>query len=127
MTRKYSLVMESGSTGFSGYVTELPSILVTGSSADELTTRATEAIRIYWEVLRAAFPHVGASRDRSRTAGLTIRAFRYLRSQFLMGLSVRSITNTGNEPLFDSSSRPTRSFSAAMIASSLVAPGDHSR
>lgn len=53
MTRKYSLVMESGPTGFSGYVPELPSILVTGSSAEELTARATEAIQIYWEVLRA--------------------------------------------------------------------------
>lgn len=53
MIRKYSLVMESGPTGFSGYVPELPSILVTGSTADELTTRATEAIRIYWDVLRA--------------------------------------------------------------------------
>lgn len=45
--------MESGPPGFSGYVPELPSILVTGSSADELTARATEAIQIYWEVLRA--------------------------------------------------------------------------
>ena len=53
MTRKYSLVMESGPTGFSGYVPELPSILVTGSSVDELTMRATEAIQVYWEVLRA--------------------------------------------------------------------------
>ena len=53
MTRKYSLVVESGPTGFSGYVPELPSILVTGSSADEVTTRATEAIQVYWEVLRA--------------------------------------------------------------------------
>jgi predicted RNase H-like HicB family nuclease len=53
MTRKYLLVMESGPTGFSGYIPELPSILVTGNSADELTTRATEAIQVYWEVLRA--------------------------------------------------------------------------
>lgn len=52
MTRKYSLVMESGPTGFSGYVPELPSIPVTGSSVDELTARATEAIQVYWEVLR---------------------------------------------------------------------------
>lgn len=51
MTRKYSLVMESGPTGFSGYVPELPSILVTGDSVEEMTARATEAIRIYWEVL----------------------------------------------------------------------------
>jgi len=53
MTRKYSLVMESGPSGYSGYVPELPAILVTGGSADELTTRATEAIRIYWDVLHA--------------------------------------------------------------------------
>ena len=53
MTRKYSLVVESGPTGYSAYVPELPSILVTGGSADELMTRATEAIQIYWEVLRA--------------------------------------------------------------------------
>jgi len=53
MTRKYSLVRESGPTGYSAYVSELPSILVTGGSADELMTRATEAIQIYWEVLRA--------------------------------------------------------------------------
>ena len=53
MIRKYSLVMESGPTGYSAYVPELPSILVTGSSAEELTTRAAEAIKVYWEVLRA--------------------------------------------------------------------------
>ena len=54
MTRKYSLVMESGPTGFSAYIPELPSILLTGDSPDELMTRAREAIKIYWEVLRAA-------------------------------------------------------------------------
>ncbi len=53
MTRKYSLVMESGPTGYSGYIPELPSILVTGGSADELMTRAAEAIQIYWEVRSA--------------------------------------------------------------------------
>lgn len=53
MTRKYSLVMESGPTGYSGYVPELPSILVTGGSVEELMTRAQEAIKIYWEVLGA--------------------------------------------------------------------------
>ncbi len=53
MIRKYSLILESGPTGFSGYVPELPSILVTGATADELTARAEEAIRIYWDVLRA--------------------------------------------------------------------------
>ena len=53
MTRKYSLVMENGPTGYSGYVPELPSILVTGGSAEELLSRTAEAIQIYWEVLRA--------------------------------------------------------------------------
>ncbi len=53
MTRKYSLMMESGPTGYSGYIPELPSILVTGGSAEELMTRATEAIQIYWDALRA--------------------------------------------------------------------------
>ena len=53
MTRKYSLVMESGPTGYSGYIPELPSILVTGGSAEELMTRATEAIQIYWDAHRA--------------------------------------------------------------------------
>jgi predicted RNase H-like HicB family nuclease len=53
MTRKYSLVMESGPNGLSAYVPELPSILVTGGSVEELRTRAAEAIQIYWDVLRA--------------------------------------------------------------------------
>jgi len=53
MTRKYSLVIESGPSGYSGYVPELPTILVTGASTEELTTRATEAIRLYWETLGA--------------------------------------------------------------------------
>ncbi len=49
MTRKYSLVIDGDSTGYSAYVPELPTILVTGKSIDELTARAREAIRIYWE------------------------------------------------------------------------------
>ena len=53
MTRKYSLVMERGPAGYSGYVPELPSILVTGGSVEELMTRTAEAIRIYWDVLSA--------------------------------------------------------------------------
>lgn len=52
MTRKYSLAIESDSAGCSAYVPELPSILVTGASIEELTARAREAIRIYWEDLR---------------------------------------------------------------------------
>ena len=45
MTPKYSLVIEGDPTGYSAYVPELPTILVTGRSLEELTTRATEAIR----------------------------------------------------------------------------------
>ena len=49
MTRKYSLVIEGDSAGYSAYVPELPTILVTGQSVEELTDRAAEAIRVYWE------------------------------------------------------------------------------
>lgn len=49
MTRKYSLVIEGDSAGYSAYVPELPTILVTGRSVEELTDRAAEAIRLYWE------------------------------------------------------------------------------
>jgi len=52
MTRKYSLIIEGDSTGYSAYVPELPTILVTGRSMEELTTRAREAIRVYWESIR---------------------------------------------------------------------------
>jgi predicted RNase H-like HicB family nuclease len=52
MTRKYSLVIEGDSAGYSGYIQELPTILVTGQTVDELTARAVEAVQIYWEHLR---------------------------------------------------------------------------
>jgi predicted RNase H-like HicB family nuclease len=52
MTRKYSLVIEGDPIGYSAYVPELPTILVTGRSLEELTARATEAIRVYWENLQ---------------------------------------------------------------------------
>ncbi len=61
MTRKYSLVIEGDSNGHSAYVPELPAILVTGGSFEELTNRAAEAIRVYWEAMRA---------DRSPTSTL---------------------------------------------------------
>ena len=51
MTRKYSLVIEGDANGYSAYVPELPSILVTGASVEELSSRATEAIRTYWDTL----------------------------------------------------------------------------
>jgi predicted RNase H-like HicB family nuclease len=49
MTRKYSLLIEGDESGYSAHVPELPTILVTGKSMDELTIRATEAIRLWWE------------------------------------------------------------------------------
>ena len=49
MTRKYSLVIEGDPAGYSAYVPELPTILVTGRSVEELTIRASEAIHVYWE------------------------------------------------------------------------------
>jgi hypothetical protein len=55
MTCKCSLVIEGVSTGYSAYVPELPTILVTGRSAEELTTRAAEAIRLYWESVRTDY------------------------------------------------------------------------
>lgn len=61
MTRKYSLVIEGDSSGYSAYVPELPTILVTGQSLEELTARASEAIRIYWDTV---------SSDRSPTSTL---------------------------------------------------------
>lgn len=51
-TRKYTLVIEGDADGYSAYVPELPSVLVTGRSVEELTERAKEAIRIYWEHTR---------------------------------------------------------------------------
>jgi predicted RNase H-like HicB family nuclease len=49
MTRKYSLLIEGDESGYSAYVPELPTILVTGKSMEELTVRATEAIQLWWE------------------------------------------------------------------------------
>ena len=49
MTRTYSLLIEGDESGYSAYVPELPAILVTGKSVEELTRRASEAIRLYWE------------------------------------------------------------------------------
>ena len=51
MIRTYSLIIEGDSAGYSGYVPELPTILVTGNSIEDLTARAKEAIRLYWETL----------------------------------------------------------------------------
>ena len=54
MIRKYSLVIEGAPTSYSAYVPELPTILVTGRSVEELTARGAEAIRVYWEKVYGA-------------------------------------------------------------------------
>ncbi len=51
MTRKYSLMIEGESGSYSAYVRELPTILVTGTSIEDLTERAKDAIRLYWEAM----------------------------------------------------------------------------
>ena len=63
MTRRYSLVIEGDETGYSGYVPELPTILVTGRSIDELTARAAEAIQVYWQAVRGDWPPAGITRE----------------------------------------------------------------
>lgn len=53
MIRKYSLVIEGDDgAGYSAYVPELPAILITGSSMDEISSRAAYAIRLYFEGLQ---------------------------------------------------------------------------
>lgn len=53
MIRKYSLVIEGDVGGYSGYVPELPTVLITGSSIEELTSRAKTAVRLYWQTSNA--------------------------------------------------------------------------
>jgi predicted RNase H-like HicB family nuclease len=43
MIRKYSLLIEGDESGYSAHVPELPAILVTGRSMEELTRRAGSA------------------------------------------------------------------------------------
>ena len=63
MTRRYSLVIEGDEAGYSAYVPELPTILVTGRSMDELTARASEAIQAYWQAMREDWPVTGITRE----------------------------------------------------------------
>ena len=63
MTRRYSLAIEGEPGGYSAYVPELPTILVTGRWLDELTARAAEAIRLYWESVRADLPPASMLRE----------------------------------------------------------------
>jgi predicted RNase H-like HicB family nuclease len=61
LTRKYTLVIEGDQGSYSAYVPELPTVLVTGGSIDELSARAAEAIQVYWRAVRT---------DRSPTSQL---------------------------------------------------------
>ena len=49
MIRTYSLIIEGEGAVYGAYVPELPTIVVTGNSMEDLTARAKEAIRVYWE------------------------------------------------------------------------------
>jgi predicted RNase H-like HicB family nuclease len=53
MRRKYSLIIEGDDAGYSAYVPELSTIVVTGKNIEDLTAAAKEAVRIYWEALQA--------------------------------------------------------------------------
>ncbi len=53
MTRTYSLLIEGDESGYSAHVPELPAILITGKSIEELRRRAAEAIRMWWEESKA--------------------------------------------------------------------------
>jgi predicted RNase H-like HicB family nuclease len=63
MTRIYSLVIEGDAGSYSAYVPELPAILVTGRSLDEITARAKEAIRVYWKETRTDLPATSMLRE----------------------------------------------------------------
>jgi predicted RNase H-like HicB family nuclease len=63
VTRKFSLVIEGDADGYSAYIPELPSIIVTGRSMDELAARAVEAIRVYWQSIRTERPPTSTLRE----------------------------------------------------------------
>ena len=51
MTRKFTLMVEGDAESLSAHVPEIASILVTGRSMEEISRRAQEAIRLYWETM----------------------------------------------------------------------------
>lgn len=51
--RNYTQAIEGEAGGYRAYVPELPAVLVTGRSPEELTERARVAIRLYWETVQA--------------------------------------------------------------------------
>ena len=63
MKRTYSIAIEGEPGSYSAYVPELPTILVTGQSLEDLTARAREAIRVYWETVRSDLPPASTLRE----------------------------------------------------------------
>jgi predicted RNase H-like HicB family nuclease len=53
MIQKYSLIIQGDNDGYSGYVPELPTILVAGRSMEDLTVHVRESIQLYLETLCA--------------------------------------------------------------------------
>ena len=51
MGKTYTVLIEQSSTGFAGYVPDLPTILVTGGTTEEVLEGLREAIYIYHEEL----------------------------------------------------------------------------
>ena len=52
MTKRYLIVMEETSTGFSAYSPDLPGCVATGSTESELEQRMREAIELHVAGLR---------------------------------------------------------------------------
>jgi predicted RNase H-like HicB family nuclease len=63
MKRIYSIAIEGQPGSYSAYIPELPAILVTGESIEELTARARQAIRLYCESVRAEVPPASTRRE----------------------------------------------------------------
>jgi hypothetical protein len=70
MIRKYSLVIEGDEAGYSGYVPELSTILVTGKSIEDLTARAKELSASTGRPAHRCLPIIDDPGNRGRTAGL---------------------------------------------------------
>jgi predicted RNase H-like HicB family nuclease len=56
MTRTYTLVIDGEPGAYGAYVPEIESILVTGKTIDEITSRARTAIQMYREHVGDAPP-----------------------------------------------------------------------
>lgn len=53
MKRRFSLAIEGEPGAYSAYVPELPAILITGRTIEDLCLRAQEAIRLYFQAIMA--------------------------------------------------------------------------